>query len=95
MLLTLLEIPVVALYYATRKLTPMLKRLIKKMNRSRRKTLDRYGRDKWVWEDYDGEEDEYVYLERHRAISNSLCLLLLIILIGGSMILNHFGITLD
>lgn len=95
MLLTLIEIPVVALYLLTREASPRLRRVIKKLNNLRRKSLDKYGQEEWVWENYDGEEDEYAFLERHWTIGNLAVITFLVVFYAVLCVLAHFGIYLD
>ena len=94
MILTLLEFPFAVLHAILGERSKLLKKIIKKMNKLRRKSLDKYGEEDWVWRDYDGEY-KYDYLERHKAKNNFYLLLLIVVFIVATIILNHFGITLD
>lgn len=95
MLLTLIEFPVVALYLLTKEASPRLRRLIKKLNHLRRKSLDKYGEEEWVWDTYDGEEDEYVFLERRWTINNLVVITFLVGFYLVLCVLAHFGFYLD
>lgn len=94
MLLSIIEFPIAALYVLTGEKSKKLNRLIKRLNRSRMKSLEEYGEDTWILEDYDGEENVYKYLERHRTTCNLIALGYLSLIVGAFLLFAHFGIAL-
>ena len=70
MFYTLIEIPVVALWLMTGEKSRRLRRLIKKLNSLRKRVLDEYAEEEWVWEGYDPEQNPYSYLEKHITMCN-------------------------
>ena len=94
MLLSIIEFPIVAMYILTGSRFKSMDKLISKLNLARKKSLDDYGKEVWIWEGYDGEESPYAFLERHRTQCNLLFIgtaLVFALMFGACA---HFGIQL-
>lgn len=95
MFITLLEIPIIVLYSLTSALTPKLEKLILWINKHRRRALRDWGKEDYIWDDYNGEENKYVYVEKQVLKINLTFIGFFVSIIILCMIFDYFGIPLD